>query len=545
MNNDKIKAMRQNVAVSSLISMCLFSAIIYMLNNLHIVLFYEYILFFLGIGANLIKVFLLYGSNKNSEKWFSSFKFSNYLVSFSWGTIFLMFSIKNEGLNPILFLMLLSVIVQLSTNVLNLNIKKFETSVSNMIMIVPVLLAIANQSSVLFVFKITLFIVVLSVFLIASLINLNYNKEWNEGRDQREEIQEVVDSFPGGISLIENSKYKMINKTIVDMTGINSKNILNNIVGNNNPEDNLVIALKEFSDSKLLVMHKEIELSIKNEVKTFFLILKKIKENKILAITIDISEEQKLKEELDRQKIKLQNAAKLASLGEMASGISHEINNPLQVIGGRAELLQEEMNEYNDQQLDPDLKERIVYSLKAIEQMSVRIAKIIKGLKTFARNADDDPFVECSLNDIINDTLSFCQQRFYKHNIDFQYNNETDFIVKAKATQISQVLLNLLGNSFDAVMESTKSDKMIILDISGTEDSIVMKVKDNGVGVSESFKNKIMMPFQTTKPVGKGTGLGLSISKSIAADHNGDLFFNFDTDMTEVVLVLPKMNNSK
>jgi C4-dicarboxylate-specific signal transduction histidine kinase len=336
----------------------------------------------------------------------------------------------------------------------------------------------------------------------------------------------------------------MINQTILDMTGLNPNKILNNKIGKNNPNDSLVIALNEFRESNKVVFQKEILLNIKGSEKSFLLILKKFDTDtkQILSITIDIEEQKQMRAELEQQKIKLQNSAKLASLGEMASGISHEINNPLQIVGGRAEILRDEINEH--EQLDPEFKARMSKGLKSIEDMSARIAKIIKGLKTFARNAENDPMDICLLEDIVQDTLSFCNQRFQKNNIEFDYINECkDFKLKGRATQLSQVLLNLLNNSFDAIMEKPKQNPFIHLKITKDQNGFAaITVTDNGTGISAEFKEKIMTPFQTTKPVGKGTGLGLSISRGIVEDHGGHLQFNFDNPDTTVFFTLPEYN---
>lgn len=483
----------------------------------------------------LLSIFKKDFSNNILEK----LRIVSQISSFIWGLFFanVLDSTNFTGMVTIILFMAIA-----ASHVTNLNYKKNDTLFELILLSTPVLI------SIVFVYG-QLNGIILGVILIGLMCliwkqNIDYNNEWDNRAKKQIEMQNIVNAFPGGISIIEDNEYKMINQTILDMTGLNPNKILNNKIGKNNPKDSLVIALNEFRESNKVVFQKEISLNIKGIAKSFLLILKKFDTDtkQILSITIDIEEQKKMRAELEQQKIKLQNSAKLASLGEMASGISHEINNPLQIVGGRAEILREEIND--QEQLDPEFKARMSKGLKSIEDMSARIAKIIKGLKTFARNAENDPMDICSLEDIVQDTLSFCNQRFQKNNIEFDYINECkEFQLKGRATQLSQVLLNLLNNSFDAIMEKPKINSFIHLKITKDQNGFaVITVTDNGTGISAEFKEKIMTPFQTTKPVGKGTGLGLSISRGIVEDHGGNLQFDFDKSDTTVFFTLPEYN---
>lgn len=495
------------------------------------------------ITCNLIIHFLEYQLLKTahiSDKEFFKYM-SRYLkISYCfWGLIFSLYFYVDGTLGNYSNITLISLGIIATMVISNINYKKNDTVISLVLLVCPTV--------IVFLFSDNYDDRVLApvfLFIAAGIIakqNFRYNEEWNKTFDAKNELQMIINTFPGGISIIENNEYTKINRTIVDMTGLNPNKILNHKIGNNNPNDEIVIALGEFEKGDKQVFQKEVGLTIKGEQKTFLLILKKIESfsNKILSITIDIDENKKMRQELDQQKIKLQNSAKLASLGEMASGISHEINNPLQIVGGRAEILREEINDQEN--LNEDFKNHLLKGLQSIEDMSVRIAKIIKGLKTFARNADNDPMDVCSLDNIVIDTLAFCNQRFQKNNIDFEYSNEyKTALIKGRATQISQVLLNLLNNSYDAIMEKNNDDKFIKLTIEKNKNELVISVIDNGSGIKDSFKEKIMTPFQTTKPIGKGTGLGLSISKGIIEDHGGMLYFDFEKENTTVVIRIPE-----
>jgi C4-dicarboxylate-specific signal transduction histidine kinase len=242
--------------------------------------------------------------------------------------------------------------------------------------------------------------------------------------------------------------------------------------------------------------------------------------------------------ELGKSKEAAFNMSKFSALGEMASGMAHEINNPLTIIIGKIQLLKKEFKN------EKDSSELIEKNLNKIEHTAYRIAKIIKGLKSFSRNAEKDPFQKVSLHEIIEDTLSFCCEKFKAHDVELFYD-PVDVMINCRPTQISQVLLNLLNNSFDAIVEDfkTKGGKWIkIKSLIKTEAHtrhILISVTDCGDGISKENLEKLMTPFFTTKEVGKGTGLGLSISKGIMEDHQGHFYYDHEQKNTTFVIVLP------
>ena len=115
---------------------------------------------------------------------------------------------------------------------------------------------------------------------------------------------------------------------------------------------------------------------------------------------------------------------------------------------------------------------------------------------------------------------------------------EGEALVSARPVQISQIILNLLNNAVDAIKD-TKNPK-IILNVSTHNDSVYIDVTDSGTGVPEHIRQKLFLPFVTSKEVGKGTGLGLSISSSIATDHGGSLKYAENEKNTTFLLTLPQ-----
>lgn len=253
---------------------------------------------------------------------------------------------------------------------------------------------------------------------------------------------------------------------------------------------------------------------------------------KLIAVEHKFNEMEKA---VENAQLTMIHNAKFAALGEMAGGIAHEINNPLTVIQGKARQIYNRLNDSSTSTMSPEfLKE----SSTVINTMVDRISKIIRGLRTFSRTGPKDPFQIAKVVEITNDVIGLCQDKFRMNGIDFRAGNFDDSLsISCRPTQISQVLLNLLNNSFDAVRVS--EEKWVTLEVGTLEHHVEISVIDSGKGISETVRDKIMQPFFTTKEIGKGTGLGLSISKSIVEDHGGKLIIDERCENTKFVVTLP------
>lgn len=241
---------------------------------------------------------------------------------------------------------------------------------------------------------------------------------------------------------------------------------------------------------------------------TYFLILIQVFANIKSDEDLD-----KAKRELEEKQQQLINSSKLASLGEMAGGIAHEINNPLQIISGNIELL--------------ELKHEKDEELSEIKSTVSRINKIIEGLRTFSRDEKLSKIEEVKLIDIINDTLSFCKEKFKNKGILIEINIDSQTTINCNYIEMSRVFLNLLNNSFDAILEESYGVKKSIYICSEIMDkTLFIKFYDSGKKITKEVNEKIFTPFFTTKSLGKGTGIGLSLSKGIVEKHGGKLYLN-------------------
>ena len=237
--------------------------------------------------------------------------------------------------------------------------------------------------------------------------------------------------------------------------------------------------------------------------------------------------------EIRAKELKLLHTSKMSSLGEMSSGIAHEINNPLAIIHGKSHQIRRQIEKGN---LEAN---ELIKLTNDIDQTVLRISKIIKGLRSFSRDGDQDPFELRSVLSLFEDTISFCATRFKHHDIDLDVSGiPADLEIKCRPSQISQVLLNLLNNSFDATQSLT--DRWIKVKAWEEPNQISISVTDSGHGIPEGIREKILEPFFTTKEVGKGTGLGLSISLGIIKSHGGTLEIDGNAENTRFLIHLPK-----
>lgn len=250
-----------------------------------------------------------------------------------------------------------------------------------------------------------------------------------------------------------------------------------------------------------------------------------------LELRLELKKQKEQEEFLKKQTMMMIQSAKMSTLGEMASGIAHEINNPLTIIQGTIHLVKKMIAgpDYN-----PDM---VLEKLDRVETTTVRISKIIKGLLHFSRDTVDSKLEQVRLKDIINDTIDMCSERLRLNDIELRLELKTDVMIECKPIQISQALLNLINNSYDAILGSNEAWIKISLDNEG--EKILLSVTDSGQGIREDIVDKVLQPFFTTKEPGKGTGLGLSISKGLIETHGGDLYYDKNSKNTKFSIRLP------
>jgi PAS domain S-box-containing protein len=207
---------------------------------------------------------------------------------------------------------------------------------------------------------------------------------------------------------------------------------------------------------------------------------------------------------------KLVHTEKMAAVGQLVSGVAHEVNNPLTAILGFADLLME----------NPDLPETARKDMRVILQEAQRTKQIVQNLLSFARQMPPQRSA-VQLNSILRRTVQLRSYDFNSHGVDIIEHLDTGLPeVMGDAHQLQQVFLNILNNAYDAVHEVGRAPRIEIMSTKAG-DSVEVSFRDNGNGITDP--DRIFDPFFTTKEIGKGTGLGLSICYGILKEHGGEI----------------------
>ncbi|MBL1264721.1 ATP-binding protein [Methylomicrobium sp. RS1] len=279
---------------------------------------------------------------------------------------------------------------------------------------------------------------------------------------------------------------------------------------------------------------------------------------RIDGITVDITQYQQATELLKKQnretqaalkqlqevQEKLVQSEKLASVGQLAAGVAHEINNPIGYINSNLTSLQTYVNDlltlvafyekaeaFPDnseqfaqisafkQQIDFDfLKNDVLDLLEESQEGATRVKKIVQDLKDFSRFGGEDDWQWTNLHAGLNSTLNIVNNEIkYKAKVVKEFGDLPE--VRCLPHQLNQVFMNLLVNAAHAI----EHEGTITLRTGTENDQVWIEISDTGQGIAPEHQNKIFDPFFTTKPVGKGTGLGLSVSYSIVKKHQGEI----------------------
>jgi histidine kinase len=242
-------------------------------------------------------------------------------------------------------------------------------------------------------------------------------------------------------------------------------------------------------------------------------------------------------------------ASKMATLGEMATGVAHELNQPLSVIKTASSFSIKKLNKHEP------LESEVLYNiLTKIDNNVDRAARIINHMRQFARKSDMD-FEKVQINEVLQKAFEIFSQQLKLRGIEVVWEIEKGLPkINAHHSRLEQVFINLLLNARDAIeekwgsKESGSGTKKIILKSRRDEKNVICEVCDTGIGIPEPIAEKIFEPFYTTKEVGKGTGLGLSISYGIVKDCGGSIQVKSNTPGGACLTLkfpVPGKNNGK
>ena len=230
-----------------------------------------------------------------------------------------------------------------------------------------------------------------------------------------------------------------------------------------------------------------------------------------LADTLDTAREQR-----DRAEHMMLQSNKLASIGQMAAGIGHEINNPLNNVLSYAKLLQRtlEKTEYGDAQT----RQRLLDDLNALRNETLRASDIVRGILNFARQVPPQ-YSHFEVQPWLENTLALVRQAAKSKRVELQLECDYDGELDGDRSQLQQALINLLLNAIQA----SPTDGQVFIRCQTEEQQLQLTICDQGEGVAPDKLDNIFDPFFSTKAEGEGSGLGLSISLGIIEYHNGSL----------------------
>ncbi len=327
-------------------------------------------------------------------------------------------------------------------------------------------------------------------------------------------------------------------------------------------QDELKEAYKKLQDSEVEI--RELADKQLQDNEKLFLAEKKLKET--------LKKEQKSKEELNNaiQSLKeaqsqLVHSEKMASLGQLTAGIAHEINNPINFIssgmvsikmsidsmreiseeysrleeGAPLEEVIENVKELKEEHEYEEILEELDELIKDVNYGVSRTIEIVKGLRVFSR-LDEEESKNANVNENIDATLTLLRNKTKNTIKVSKYYDENMKDIECYPGQLNQVFMNILNNGIQAIPKDRKDGEITIY-TEEMENEVVVRLKDNGVGIPEKIKSRIWEPFFTTKAVGVGTGLGMSITYGIIEKHNGKIEFTSEENQgTEFVITLPK-----
>ena len=241
----------------------------------------------------------------------------------------------------------------------------------------------------------------------------------------------------------------------------------------------------------------------------------------------------KLNEDLEKKRQESIEHARMGTLVDMAGSVAHEINNPLTIILGWVQLLNNSVQKGSP-------KEKILVGLDNIFQSVLRVESVVRGLSAFAKEGGSEEVKDLSIQEVLQTTLSICQTTLNDMGISFVSEDfKSDVVIKGREGMFIQVFFNLIKNSMEAIKNLEERWIKINFEINNKELRIFFT--DSGDGIPAEIQSKIMIPFFTTHEMEKGEaaiGLGLSVCKGIIEEHGGAFSLNPEAKNTQFIISL-------
>lgn len=389
-------------------------------------------------------------------------------------------------------------------------------------------------------------------------------------RESEEKYRQIFENANDGIMLTIDGIVKFVNPKLYDMTGFLPKesiskpftdfihpddrefvlqNHIARLKGETVPERYDIRAYDKQKNLKWFEIKSAIiQWELRPAVLTFITDITERKQTARQLRELNLHLENRVQEEIKKMETQQQmliQKSRLESLGEMAAGIAHEVNQPL---GGISLALDNILFRMSEQNCSEDyVQNKIKQSFEDIE----RIRTIIDHIRAFSRDQELTEYNKLGINKVIVNALSLITRQYHNHQIKFEMNlAKEECFIFGNQYRLEQVVLNLLSNAKYAVEnqinnENGEKAKLIKMSTTHDENQVIIIIEDNGIGIDDEHINNIFDPFFTTKKNDQGTGLGLSISYGIVKDMNGTI--TVDTkknEYTKMIISLPKYANN-
>lgn len=254
------------------------------------------------------------------------------------------------------------------------------------------------------------------------------------------------------------------------------------------------------------------------------LLIKSIRDHEELRLT---------QGELLIEKAKSLNSERLAFLGNMASGVAHEINNPLTISFGQISSMQNHLSEIENEKV----RDHYLSKLNIMTEVNLRIKNIVKGLLDFSTEGEQEKFENFKLKEILDFAFQFFEHKLKSNGIHFEKDAIPEIIIHCRKSQFAQAIVHVMNNAIEAV--ELQNQKIISMKFKTNFKTLNIQIEDTGIGIDPDIAAKIFDPFFTTKPVGKGTGLGLSVAMGILKSHKGTISLVQNANRTIFNLEIP------
>lgn len=228
-----------------------------------------------------------------------------------------------------------------------------------------------------------------------------------------------------------------------------------------------------------------------------------------------------------KQKAKLIASERMAGLGEMASGIIHEIEAPISII----------LNQIEKLNADPEFKANVAVEKTVL--MAKKVSKLLESLKSFTTTSVKENFLEVPVREMLSQVFSFCHEKLRANEVEFRLKPFNEGLVcEIQNFHLLLALVGLVQNSIEAIADQPQ--RWVELEIFESEDLVHFSVTDSGFGIVAAVQERMMMPFFSTKKSASHSGLGLSLARGIAENHHGRLSYDSKSFNTRFILSIPR-----